>query len=238
MWQQQLAWLLTIAASTASVAEPVDPLQFSAVSEFSAVLKVLKRDLTCPADYFSCEKYGSAFAGTCCQDDQVCSLDAYQQAACCPTTATCTGVAPSTTATTTSYVRNSYFSFPYVQTSFSNQAACTAAVSACSANYQACVSDLGGLAAGGYGVTIQVPGGGGTTVAATQASLEPATATSVCSSLSSKACHNLAASSCTDAGGSGGFVVGSGNGAPRVTAPPCVAGVVAGLGLGIMGAHL
>ncbi|KAI0899380.1 hypothetical protein F4806DRAFT_452544 [Annulohypoxylon nitens] len=228
------AALFSIAATTFALAEPIgNPLGYSAIQHFNPIFQ---RDVTCPADYFSCEDRGAAFAGTCCENGQLCSLDAHSSAACCPTTATCTGVAPTGTSVSVSYVSNTYFTFPYIPTSFANSVACTSALNQCSSNYQACVSDLAGSAGGVYGVTIVVPGGGGTTIAATQGTALPsATATSVCSSLSSEACYNLQTSQCASAGSTGGFVVG--NQAPRPTAA-CMAGVIAGVGLGLMGAHI
>ncbi|KAI0025455.1 hypothetical protein F4780DRAFT_332169 [Xylariomycetidae sp. FL0641] len=225
--------LLSIAASTLAtwaLAESVDVklLQFVDIVQFAAIQNGSIKANGCPAGYFSCADKGDVFAGTCCQDGQVCSLDAYKEPACCPTTATCTGVAPSNTQKP-SYVSNSYFSFPYIRTSFSDQAACTSAVSQCNSNYNACVTQLASND-GGYGVTVNVPGGGGTTVAATATGTLPtATAISVCSSLSSEACYNLKSSRCS----STGFIL-SGHAAARPTAA-CMAGVVAGVGLGIMG---
>lgn len=130
---------------------------------------------------------------------------------------------------------NSYFAFPIVPTSFSNAAACTSALRDCSDNYDACVKGLQGANAG-YGVTIQVPGAGGTTMAQAQTTLPSATASAVCSTLSLEACHGLSNGLCR-AGTQGGITVGSENGAPRPTAA-CVAGVIAGVGLGIVGGRL
>lgn len=93
-----------------------------------------------------------------------------------------------------SYVPNAYFSFPYAATTFGDQAACTSAVNACSKNYDTCVTVLNNGA--GYGVTIVVPGGGGTTVGG-GAGAYGASATPICSSLSSKACSNLEATPCS-----------------------------------------
>ncbi|KAI5862681.1 hypothetical protein GGS23DRAFT_87754 [Durotheca rogersii] len=230
---------VAVAATSALAEDPVavvDPLGYTELANFSPVQR---RQLNCPAGYFSCEDRGPAFAGTCCGNGQLCALDAQDQAACCPTTATCTGVAPTGSTPTPSFVSNTYFQFPYIPTSFSNQVACTSAVSQCSRNYAACVSGLSGgsSAAGGvYGVTIIVPGGGGTTVAATNAALPAPTATSVCSSLSSRACYGLQSSQCAAVASASGFIIGDGdNGAPRPTAAAaaaaCVAGVVAGVGL-------
>lgn len=135
-----------------------------------------------------------------------------------------------------SFVPNVYFSFPYIATSFSNAGACSAGVSQCNANYQACTADLAG-ANNGFGVTIAVPGGGGTTIAPTRAPVALATATSVCQSLSREACRGLQSSVCTQTGINNGFFVGTANAAPRPTAA-CMAGVLAGVGLGLMGGQL
>ena len=113
--------------------------------------------------------------------------------------AVCTGIAPTGQPTAApsqavSFVSNSYFSFPYAPTSFDNRGECNAAKATCSRNYGICVSDL--QTNNGLAVTINVPGGGGTTVAGALSALAPATATSVCASLSSKACSKLEATSC------------------------------------------
>lgn len=82
-------------------------------------------------------------------------------------------------------------------------------------------------------MTVVVPGGGGTTVEPTHATVPTASATSICSSLSSQACHDFQTAQCTD-----GSIAGSGNAAPRQTAAACMAGVIAGLGLGIIGGQM
>ncbi|KAI0967087.1 hypothetical protein F4678DRAFT_258831 [Xylaria arbuscula] len=232
------AALFSIATALSTIhttlANPVDPLGYSDALGF---FPMLQREVTCPANYFSCEDDGPQFAGACCENGQTCSLDAQQNAACCPQTATCTGVAPGGGAATAtaSYVSNDYFAFPVIPTSFSNAAACTTALRDCTDNYDSCVKDLEGGNAG-YGVTIQVPGASGTTVAQAQTTLPSATATSVCSTLSLQACHGLSNGLC-HAGTQGGFTVGSANAAPRPTAA-CMAGVIAGVGIGIMGGRL
>lgn len=195
----------------------------------------------CISGTSSCADQGSAFNGICCADGQRCALDANNSPACCPSNAVCTGTAPSSfrppTTTAVSYVPNAYFSFPYIGTTFSNAGACSRAVSQCSANYAACTDDLGG-AGGGGAVTVVVPAGNGqtTTIGANAgATLPTASASSVCQSLSSVACHSIQGSYC-EAGSTAGFTVGSANAAP--THMPCmgvVAGVAAGVGLGMMG---
>ncbi|KAI1814643.1 hypothetical protein GGS20DRAFT_547815 [Poronia punctata] len=215
------------------LADLVDPLGYSDALEF---FPIHRRDVTCPANYFSCEDRGEQFAGACCENGQKCSLDAHQSAACCPESATCTGVAPGGGPTATaSFVSNSYYPFPIVPTSYKNTAACISAVNDCRDNYSACVS---GLTAGGgnHGVTIEVPGAGGTTVAQVQTHLPSATATEVCSTLSLQACHGLSGGLC-HVGSHGAITVGTENAAPRQTAA-CVAGVIAGVGLGIMNGQL
>lgn len=196
----------------------------------------LQRAVSCPGGFFSCEDRGSAFIGVCCRNGQQCALDGNNQAACCPQGNICTGVAPSATGVPpVSFVSNTYFSFPYVATSFSNSGACSAAVNQCNANYQACTADLAGVN-NGYGVTIVVPGGGGTTVAPTHPAVGLATATSVCQSLSRQACHGLQSSQCTQTGANNGFFIGTGA-ATRPTAA-CIAGVLVGVGVGIVAGHL
>ncbi|KAI1476176.1 hypothetical protein F4774DRAFT_394404 [Daldinia eschscholtzii] len=229
------AALLSIAATGLALADSiVNPLAYGAFEDFSPVQR---REIDCPNNFFSCEDRGPVFEGTCCENGQLCALDAYSSAACCPTAATCTGVAPTGPTPTVSYVSNTYFSFPYIPTSFANSVACTSALNQCSKNYASCVSGLGGGSAA-YGVTIVVPGGGGTTVDATQATgLPAASATSVCSSLSSEACYNLHSAQCTQAGTTGGFVIGTGNAATR-PAPVSIAAVIAGVGLSLIGGYI
>ena len=231
--------------------QPFIPAETAAAAAAPVLRSPLKRQTAgCIANTFSCASQGAAFANICCANGQVCALDASNQPACCPSGAVCTGTAPAsyvppstaTAAASVSYVANSYFSFPYIPTSFGDRAACTSAVSQCSANYAACTSDLQGANAGagaGYGVTIIVSGGGGTTVAgATQVSLAPTSASSICSSLSSVACFGLQSSQCTQSGTTNGFVVGGSGNIARPTAMPCVGvvgAVAAGVGLGVMG---
>lgn len=80
---------------------------------------------------------------------------------------------------------NPYFSFPYEPTTFTDKSACNSAVLACSKNYDTCVNQL--QDGNGYGVTINVPEGGGRTVDGGDAGLGTR-ATSICASLSSQAC--------------------------------------------------
>lgn len=75
---------ITIAISTipTTLANSVDPLGYSNSLDF---FPIQQREVVCPANYFSCEDKGTQFKGACCENGQVCSLDAYQSAACCPT---------------------------------------------------------------------------------------------------------------------------------------------------------
>lgn len=191
----------------------------------------------CISGTYSCASNGAVYSGICCASGQACTLDASNSPACCPSGDVCTGTAPSSyrapSSTPVSYVANTYFSFPYIVTSFSNKAACTRAVSQCSANYAACTADLEGV--GGNGVTVVVPGSTTVTNSGT-ATYATATATSICSSLSSVACFGIESSYCT-AGSTAGFTVGTANAAARPTGMPCmgiVAGVAAGVGFGMV----
>ncbi|EKJ68297.1 hypothetical protein NXS19_001702 [Fusarium pseudograminearum] len=164
---------------------------------------IFKRDDSCPANTFRCsEELGERFRDICCQNGQTCAVDADDEPACCPSGAICTGTAPaSATGAATaspSFVPNSYFAFPYAAATFENEASCTSAVSACGENYDQCVNYLGD--GGQYGVTIVVPGGGGTTVEGGGQALGSSSATAVCSSLSSRACGNVSSADCSDYG--------------------------------------
>jgi len=77
---------MTIATSAihTALANPIDPLGYSEALDFSPILH--QREVSCPADYFSCEDQGEQFVGACCENGQTCSLDAQQNAACCPDT--------------------------------------------------------------------------------------------------------------------------------------------------------
>lgn len=213
-------WFLSILALPALATNLVQPPRTIAALE--------KRATACPTDYFSCASQGSAFSSLCCKNGWSCTLDADRNPACCPGGYVCTGTVP--TPTGVSYVANSYFPFPYIATSFANADACSSAVSQCSSNYQVCTAGLEGN--GGYGVTIAVTGGGGTTVAQVAATLPTVSAESICSSLSSKACYNLQASQCVQTTGNS-FVVGA---APKPTGMG-MAGVVAGCGLALLGVN-
>ncbi|KAF5495189.1 hypothetical protein CGCS363_v009432 [Colletotrichum siamense] len=144
--------------------------------------------------------------------------------------AVCTGAAPTTAPaapTAVSYVPNSYFPFPFVATSL-DRGECSDAVQQCSRNYESCVTQLDGNT--GFGVTVVIPGGGGTTVAATRVDVGTS-ATPICASLSSRACHGIAYDQCSQTTTVGGVVI---NAAARPT-QASVAGMVAGIGVVVFG---
>ncbi|KAL2255990.1 hypothetical protein VTK26DRAFT_2381 [Humicola hyalothermophila] len=227
------AWVSTVCASL----QPFLPAETAGA--------IAKRQ-ECIPNFYSCADQGDAFIGVCCQNGQRCALDADNNPACCPAGAVCTGTAPASFATprpattAASYVPNPYFSFPYVATYFANRDHCSAAISQCSSNYEACTAQLGGgQDGGGYAVTIVVPGGGGTTVAAAAGgAVGAASATSICSSLSSAACGRLQPDMCTLTDTSAaGFYFGTENAAARPTMAACagVAGAVAAAGVAGLG---
>lgn len=151
--------------------------------------------------------------------------------------AICTGTAPASQGTPApSFVSNSLFNYPAIATSFSNQGACSRAWDSCSRNYDVCTSGLAS-GTGGFHVTIDVPGGGGTTVQPTHTTVPLESAKSVCSSLSSRACYNLQPSVCSQTGTAAPFYVGTANAQPRQTPPPHIAGIMAGVGIGFLGAQ-
>ncbi|KAK5987709.1 hypothetical protein PT974_11841 [Cladobotryum mycophilum] len=172
--------------------------------DYSPVTAILHLRAACPANTYQCPaSLGAIFNDICCQNGQTCALDTNSNPACCPSGAVCTGTAPTNTAhstpsTATSYVPNSYFSFPYAPMTFPNSASCASAIQACSHNYDACITGLSGGSA--FPVTIDVPGGKGVTVGATKAGLGGAQATSICSSLSSEACSSLTPTKCDSYG--------------------------------------
>jgi hypothetical protein len=231
---------------------------------------LLKRDGNCPVSFNSCSTLAANYGGACCTVGSHCSIDNGRNIACCPIGALCTGSITAATATTTGgvviggggvgatttpttttattptitgtggVVPNAFFPFPIVQSSYVNAAACSQAYTGCQSNYAACTQNLQG---GGFAVTVVAPQGG-VTVSPTAQNLGPASATSICSSLSQAACGNFRDTDCSQFGvgtatGGGSFVIGgtsAGAAAARQTMG-CVArlGVVAGLGMGVVG---
>ncbi|PHH77468.1 hypothetical protein CDD82_3490 [Ophiocordyceps australis] len=159
----------------------------------------------CPANTSRCPtSLGAIFSDICCQLGQTCAFDANNNPACCPSGAVCTGTAPATPPSgapspSASYFPNPYFSFPLAPTSYPNSASCASAVRACSHNYNACITALDGADGTVHRVTVDVPGGGGTTVAPGTHSLG-SSASSVCASLSTAACSTLGTKHCESFG--------------------------------------
>lgn len=210
-------------------------------------LDLFRRDSKCPN---SCSSVGNSRA--CCPKKTNCALDDAGNIACCPNNAQCTGnvaAAAVAVASTTvpspaagmlttagaaaithaisgsSRVANSYYPFPYLATTYENAAECTSSYSSCQLESAKCTGVLEG---GGMAVTVSGPGGGITQ----QGAIAPASAESICSSLSAEACHGLALTQCSTLGGAlqataGTFVVGSANAAPT----RC--GAVYGIGMGV-----
>ena len=196
--------------------------------------RVIQKRQGCIDNFYSCSEYGAAFNGVCCQNGQTCRLDSNNNPACCPRNAICTGVAPpnfQAPTPTVDFVPNQFYSYPYIATSFPNAGACSQAISQCNDNFESCTSQLGGLAGlGNYQVTVIVPGGSGTTVTGNGGiNYGPASATSICSSLSRVACRDVQPSMCTMTGGTGQFYVGNGA-AGNMAARPTLACAVAAVG--------
>ncbi|KAI5462939.1 hypothetical protein BGZ63DRAFT_402292 [Mariannaea sp. PMI_226] len=197
-------WLeLTLLVAQLQLATAFIPEATATSTYGSATTAVLVgRADTCPSNTFQCSQdLGEKFNGICCQDGQSCALDSDNNPACCPSGAVCTGTAPaSATGQPTapaSFVSNDYFSFPYAPTSYHDSDECRSAVTDCSENYHVCLTYL--ESGGSFGVTVAVPGGGGTTVAG-GGTITGTSATSICSSLSSQACSKLEATSCAKFG--------------------------------------
>ena len=213
--------------------------------EFLMNLDLFRRDSKCAV---SCSSVGNNRA--CCPKKTNCALDEVGNIGCCPDNAKCTGTAgpaagPSTTVpfagtsatasaaaithaiTGSSTVANSYYPFPILPTTYANAAECTTSYSSCQLESAKCTGVLEG---GGMAVTVSGPGGGITQ----QGAIAPASAESICSSLSAEACHGLALTQCSTLGGAaktaaaGTFVGGSANPAPT----RCAAALY-GVGLGV-----
>ncbi|KAB8069191.1 hypothetical protein BDV29DRAFT_183258 [Aspergillus leporis] len=198
------------AAFFASTVLSIETLPFSPPQAAEAskrayeVLRILKRADNCPAGYDPCSNMGKS--DVCCKQGSICSRDAADNIACCPTGAKCTGTlsgdststagsfqfpgtatAPITTtgasdATITGSTMPGAYPFIYVPTTFPNAGVCSSYYSVCQKSYTGCLSSLGG----GYAVTVAGAGGG-----VTRAGGGAAQAISTCSSLSREACHGL-----------------------------------------------
>ncbi|MCJ1450390.1 hypothetical protein MMC28_000721 [Mycoblastus sanguinarius] len=215
-------------------------------------LNLFRRDSKCPT---SCSSMGGSGSGICCGKKTQCAIDEAGNVACCPDNAACTGTISVPGATPTgvpaagtvkaaspaamthaitggSTVANSYYPYPYLATTFQNAAECTSSYSSCQFESAKCT---GALEGGGMDVTVSGLGGGVTQ----QGAMAPASAESICSSLSAEACHGLALTQCSTLGGAaktsgGSFVVGgSANAAPTRCA--ALYGMGVGMAVGLAG---
>jgi hypothetical protein len=195
----------------------------------------------CATNYYACAALNAP--GLCCPRTAICTADQNRAVACCPQGAQCTGalgqpaatgtntLPASTTASTTgdpfvqqttvpngaagarSTVQNAFFPFPYIPTTYSNAAACSAAYTSCQGDAAKCTT---ALANGAQGVTVSAPNGGATITAVPSVGLQ--SAQSICASLSLQACSGLQVEACRSFGGEGnaaptrgcGYLMGAG----------------------------
>jgi hypothetical protein len=113
-----------------------------------------------------------------------------------------------------STVQNAFFPFPYIPTTYTNAAACSAAYTSCQGDAAKCTT---ALANGAMGVTVSAPNGGATITAVPSVGLQ--SAQSICASLSQEACSGLQVEACRSFGGegsgaktrcAGGYLMGAG----------------------------
>jgi hypothetical protein len=97
-----------------------------------------------------------------------------------------------------STVQNQFYPFPYIATTYTNAAACSAAYTRCQSDAASCTT---ALANGAAGVTISAPNGGATITAIPSVGLQ--SAQSICSSLSSLGCSQLTVEACAAFDGAG-----------------------------------
>lgn len=90
-----------------------------------------------------------------------------------------------------STVQNQFYPFPYIPTTYTNAAACSAAYTSCQSDAASCTT---ALANGAQGVTISAPNGGATITAIPSVGLQ--SAQSICASLSSLGCYQLTVEAC------------------------------------------
>lgn len=126
-----------------------------------------------------------------------------------------------------STVSNPYYPFAYIPTTYTNAAACSSAYSSCQTDASSCTAALVG---GIHGVTVSAPNGG-VTVAAITGTLDSASASQVCQSLSSQACYGLQEAAC------GNYGNGQGNAARR-NGCGNMYGMAAGMAIGVAGEML
>jgi hypothetical protein len=107
-----------------------------------------------------------------------------------------TGPLPNAGARST--VQNAFYPFPFIATTYTNAAACSAAYTGCQTDAAMCTT---ALANGAQGVTISAPNGGATITAVPSIGLQ--SAQSICASLSSQACYGLQVEACRSFDGQG-----------------------------------
>jgi hypothetical protein len=178
----------------------------------------------CATNYYACAALNAP--GLCCPRTAICTADQNRAVACCPQGAQCTGTLGSPVATGTqsspafasasttttgapfvqatpnagarSTVQNAFFPFPYIPTTYTNAAACSAAYTSCQGDAAKCTT---ALANGAQGVTVSAPNGGATITAVPSVGLQ--SAQSICASLSQEACSGLQVEACRSFGGEG-----------------------------------
>jgi hypothetical protein len=175
----------------------------------------------CATGYYACAAL--AAPGLCCPRSAICTSDQNRAVACCPQGAQCTGAlgaaptsgafVPASTTTGTpifqttgaegprSTVQNAFYPFPYIPTTYTNAAACSAAYTSCQSDAASCTT---ALANGAQGVRVSAPNGGATITAVPSVGLQ--SAQSICASLSLQACSGLQVEACRSFGGEGNGV--------------------------------
>jgi len=224
------------------------PTRLDDITNIKLLFGAFKRDSST-----TCSGMGNSKVS--CGDKAVCAVDGAGNVGCCPFNSVCTGTiaaggaaptnAPSAGSTAaapapaishaisgTSTISNQYYPYPVLPTTYANTADCSTSFSSCQAESAKCTGFVEG---GGYGVTVSGAGGGITQ----QAAMGPATAESICSSLSQQACHGLQLAQCSTLGGANptatanSFVVGSSN--AGATKGAVLYGMGVGMAVGLAG---
>lgn len=74
-WTLLSLLVLTLASSAHASLQPFQPVETAAA---------VARRQACLENFYSCANQGPAFGGVCCQNGQLCALDASSNPACCP----------------------------------------------------------------------------------------------------------------------------------------------------------
>lgn len=214
------------------------------------VAEFAKRQNGCPDGYNSCGMLGEW--GACCQPDTICSRDAADSMACCPSGAVCTGLVPNPTGddgsepsstgflqptteapprttppTSASTIPDAPYPFPIIPTTFSGSDECARSYTGCQTEYSSCRDALGGV----HGVTV----GGNPGYGITREAVEPtADAQAICSSLLNRACHGLQLAYCTAYDGRDPWN-GGGNPGAASTRSSALYEILTGLGIALAG---